>query len=230
MMWPKENPVGQRLTFKNQTIEVVGVVRDIRGRNLFEPPGPMLYLPITQYYEPAIVLHVRTAISTPDLVPLVQREVQALDGNLPLYNVKSLDEHLRATLTPQRLLAYVISAFGVLAVVLAGVGLYGLLSYTVTACAPEIGVRMALGARKVEVVGLFLSQGLLMALTGIAIGLVAASGLMRLMKSVLFRVSPLDSLTLTAVSLLLIVTSTLACWVPARRAARVDPNVALRCE
>jgi len=230
MMWPKENPVGQRLTFKNQAIEVVGVVRDITGRNLFEPPGPMLYLPITQYYEPAIVLHVRTAISTPDLVPLVQREVQALDGNLPLYNVKSLDEHLRATLTPQRLLAYVISAFGVLAVVLAGVGLYGLLSYTVTACAPEIGVRMALGARKVEVVGLFLSQGLLMALTGIAIGLVAASGLMRLMKSVLFRVSPLDSLTLTAVSLLLIVTSTLACWVPARRAARVDPNVALRCE
>jgi putative ABC transport system permease protein len=230
MMWPNENPVGRRLTFKNQTIEVVGVVRDIKGRNLFEPPGPMLYLPIAQDYEPAIVLHVRTAISTPELVPLVQREVQALDRDLPLYNVKSLDEHLRATLTPQRLLAYVIGAFGVLAVALAGVGLYGLLSYTVTACAPEIGVRMALGARNVEVVGLFLSQGLYMALTGIGIGLVAASGLMHLMKSVLFRVSPLDSLTLTAVSLLLIVTSTLACYIPARRAARLDPNVALRCE
>lgn len=229
-MWPNENPLGRRVTFKGQMLEVVGVVRDIKGRNLFDPPGPMLYLAISQYYEPAVVLHVRGAISMPELVPMVQREVQALDTDLPLYNVKMLDDHVRAALTPQRLLAYLISAFGVLALVLAAIGLYGLLSHTVAERTPEIGIRMALGAPKARIVDLFMSQGLRMAFLGITVGLAAASGLTRLMKSVLFGVSPLDPLTLMAVSLLLILASMLACYVPARRAARSDPNIAVRYE
>jgi macrolide transport system ATP-binding/permease protein len=230
MMWPNEDPLGRRLTFKGQTLEVVGVVRDIKGRNLFEPPGPMLYLSITQYYEPTVVLQVRAGMSAAELVPVVQREVQALDRDLPVYNIKMLDDHLMATLTPQRLLAYLISGFGALALVLAGVGLYGLLSYTVTERTPEIGLRMALGAPRTQIVGLFLLQGLRTASVGIVLGLAAASGLTRLMKSVLFGVSPLDLLTLMAVTLLLTLASSIACYVPARRAARSDPNIALRDE
>jgi putative ABC transport system permease protein len=230
MMWPNQHPVGKSLTFKGQPVQVVGVVRDIKGRNLFERPGPMLYLPISQYYEPAVVIHVRASMSTPALAQIVQREVQTLDRDLPLYNIKMLDEHLRATLTPQRLLAYVISAFGVLALVLATVGLYGLVSYIVTEHTPEIGIRVALGARKAQIVALFMSQGLGMIFLGVGIGLAAASALTRLMKGVLFGVSPLDPFTLMAVALLLIGSSTLACYVPARRAARTDPNVALQYE
>lgn len=230
MMWPNESPVGKSPTFKGQSVEVIGVVRDIKGRNLFEQPGPMLYLSISQYYEPAVVVHVRARMPTAALAQIVRREVQAVDPNLPLYGIHALDDHLRATLTPQRLLAYVISAFSILAVVLAAVGLYGLVSYTVAERAPEVGMRMALGARRAQIVGLFMSQGLRMVFLGVGIGLAGAFGVTRLMNSLLFGVSPVDPLTLVAGAVLLIGTSTLACYLPARRAARADPNVALRSE
>jgi putative ABC transport system permease protein len=160
----------------------------------------------------------------------VQREVQALDRDLPLYSIKMLDEHLTATLTPQRLLAYLISGVGALALVLAAIGLYGLLSYMVTERTSEIGIRMALGAPKKQIADMFLVRGLRLACLGIAVGFAAAAGLTRLMKNVLFGVSPLDPLTLVAGSLLLLLASALACYIPARRAARADANVALRCE
>jgi predicted permease len=229
-LWPNRSPLGERVTYKGQTLEIVGVARDIKGRNLFEPAGPMLYLPLSQFYEPAVILHVRAAVEPAPLAAAVQREIARLDATLPLYSVKMLDEHLRATLTPQRLLAYVISSFGVLALVLSVVGLYGLLSYTVTERAPEIGVRMALGADRPQIVTLFLSHGMRTAAYGIAMGLVAALSLTRLMRSVLFGVSPLDPMSLVAGSVLLIGASFLACYVPARRAARSDPNTSLRHE
>jgi putative ABC transport system permease protein len=230
VLWPNRSPVGETVTYKGQALEIVGVARDIKGRNLLEPPGPMLYLPLSQAYEPAVILHVRAALEPTQLTAVVQREVARLDATLPLYSVKMLDDHLRATLTPQRLLAYVISSFGVLALVLAVVGLYGLLSYTVTERSAEIGVRVALGADKAQIVTLFLSQGMRTAAAGIAVGLAAAVVVTRLMKSVLFGVSPLDPVSLVAGSLLLIGASFLACYVPARRAARSDPNTALRYE
>jgi predicted permease len=230
MMWPDQSPIGQRLTYKADTLEVVGVARDIKGRNLFEPPGPMMYLPLSQYYQRAVVVHVRGPAAIPALAAAVDREVHALDPDLPVYSVKALDEHVFATLTPQRLLAYLISAFGVLALVLTGVGLYGLLSYTVTERTPEIGIRMALGATKKEIVSLFLSQGLRLTLVGMALGLAAAASLTRLMRSILFGVTPLDPPTLVSVAMLLITAASVACYVPACRAARSDPNSALREE
>ena len=230
LMWPNTNPVGQRLTFKGQTIEVIGIVRDIKGRNLFEPPGPMFYQPLLQSYQPHPVLHVRTRVPPAQLIATLRSEVRALDADLPVYDVKTLDEHLTATLTPQRLLAHLITGFGVLALLLAGIGLYGLLAHTVTERTPEIGLRMALGAHKGDVVRMFVTRGMKLALAGVCLGLVAAGGLTQLMKSVLFGVSPLDPLTLTIVPVLLILAALIACYIPAQRAARADPKTALLAE
>ena len=231
IMWPGENPLGKRLTFKGAPVEVVGMVRDIKGRNLFESPGPMLYLPLWQQYQPNVVLHVQAAAGpAARLIPAVGAEVAALDKDLPLYAVKTLDEHVTATLTPQRLLAYLVTGFGVLALVLAAIGLYALLAYTVSERTQEIGIRMALGAQKRDVMRLFIGWGIKLAIAGIAVGLAGAAGLTRLMKSLLFGVSPLDPLTLTTMPVLLFAAALLACWIPAYRAARADPKIALRYE
>lgn len=230
IMWPDESPLGRRLTFKGQAVEVVGVVRDIKGRNLFEAPGPMLYLPLMQYYEPSAVLHLRGRVPPGQLVTLLRATVQALDEDLPVYGIKTLDEHVTATLTPQRLLAHVISGFGALALLLAGIGLYGLMAHTVTERTSEIGIRMALGARTNDVMRLFVTRGMTLALSGVGLGLAAAAGLAPLMKSLLFGVSPLDPLTLTLVPVVLLLAALMASYVPAHRASRSDPKLALRQE
>ena len=231
IMWPDQNPLGKRLTFKGGPMEVVGVVRDIKGRNLFESPGPMLYLPLWQHYQPNVVLHVRTTTgSAARLMPMLSAEVAALDKDLPLYAVKTLDEHVTATLTPQRLLAYLVSGFGVLALLLAAIGLYALLAYTVSERTQEIGIRMALGAQKRDVMRLFIGWGIKLAISGIVVGLAGAAGLTQLMKSLLFGVSPLDPLTLTTMPVLLFAAALLACCIPAYRAAGADPKIALRYE
>jgi ABC-type antimicrobial peptide transport system permease subunit len=149
---------------------------------------------------------------------------------LPVISIQPLNEHLIATLTPQRLLASLITSFGLLALLLAGIGLYGLLSYTVAQRTPEIGIRMALGAQTRDVLKLIVMRGMRLALLGIVIGLAAAFGLTRLMKSLLFGVSATDPLTFAGVSLLLLSIALPACWIPARRATKVDPMVALRAE
>jgi len=230
LMWPNTNPVGQRLSFKGQTIEVIGIVRDIKGRNLFESPGPMFYQPLSQSYQAHPVLHVRTRMPPAQLIATLRNEVRALDSDLPVYDVKTLDEHLTATLTPQRLLAHLITGFGVLALLLAGIGLYGLLAHTVTERTPEIGLRMALGAHKRDVVRMFVIRGMKLALAGVGVGLLAAGGLTQLMKSVLFGVSPLDPVTLTVVPVMLILAALIASYIPAQRAARADPKTALLAE
>src|SRR4030095_9199972 len=176
------------------------------------------------------VLHVRTKVPPAQVIAVLRREVQTLDKDLPVYSVKALDEHVTATLTPQRLLAHLISGFGMLALLLAGIGMYGLLAHTVSARTSEIGLRMALGADKSNVVRLFVTRGMTLALAGVAIGMIAASGLTPLMKNLLFGVSPLDPLTLTIVPLVLMLTALMACYVAARRAGKADPKVALRYE
>ena len=234
-MWPNESPLGKRLIWRmspdvRQTAEVIGVARDIKGRNLFESAVPMLYLPLFQNYQPSVVLHLRASIEPEPLIAALRREVGALDQNLPVHSIKPLADHLTATLTPQRLLAHLITGFGVLALLLAGVGLYGLLAYTVAQRTPELGIRMALGAHPGAVLRLVVAQGMRLAALGVGLGLAAAFGLTRLLKGLLFGVSALDPLTFAVVALLLIVVALLACYIPARRSAKTDPLAALRCE
>jgi predicted permease len=230
VLWPGESPIGHRVTFKGRPVEVVGVVRDIKGRDLFAAASPMFYLPISQQYQPNAVLHVRGGVPPPRLLPLIAKEVSALDKDLPVYAFKTLDEHVTATLTPQRLLAWLLSGFGLLALLLSAIGLYALLAGAVNERTQEIGIRMALGARRGDVVRLFTGWGLRLALAGMALGLAASAGLARLMKSLLFGVSPLDPFTLAAAPVVLFAAALLACCIPAYRASRADPKVALRYE
>jgi macrolide transport system ATP-binding/permease protein len=229
-LWPGESPLGRRITYRGSAVDIIGVVRDIKGRNLFEPPDRILYLPLLQYYQPNPVLHVRTSVTPRTLFAPLQREIAALDKDLPVYAVKTLEEHLSATLTPQRLLAHLVTGFAGLALLLSAIGLYALLAYTVSERTQEIGVRMALGARKGDVVRLFVGWGAKLTLAGACIGLAAASTLTPLMKSLLFGVSPLDPVTLIAMPVVLCLMAMLACCLPAYRATRADPKVALRYE
>ena len=155
----EQEPVGQAADVQGRTIEVVGIVRDIKGRNLFESPGPMFYLPLLQSYQPHPVLHVRTTRCRRRGYATLRNEVRPLDNDLPVYDVKTLDEHLTATLTPQRLLAHLVTGFGVLALLLAGIGLYASAGAHVSERTPEIGLRMALGAHKRDVVRMFMTAG-----------------------------------------------------------------------
>jgi putative ABC transport system permease protein len=230
MLWPDESPIGKRVSMKGQSLEIVGLVRDIKGRNLLEPAGPMLYVPLSQSYQSNVILHVRTSNAPMSLVADVRRQLHELDEDLAVYGVAALSDHVSATMTPQRLLAYLVGGFGVLALLLAAIGLYGLVAYTVTARTSEIGIRMALGARKMDVVGLFVGGGMKLAIAGVILGGIAASGITPLMGSLLFGVSPLDANTLIAVSVLLLIVTLAATSLPAQRAARADPRLALRCE
>jgi len=234
-IWGNEDPLEKRLTWRMgrdgmRTSTVVGVARDIKGRNLFDPAAPMLYLPMWQTYQPSAVLHIRSGLEHGQMVAGLRDELRALDRNLPVYSVKPLADHVAATLTPQRLLAHITTGFGLLALLLAGVGLYGLLAYSVAQRAPEIGIRLALGAQPSAVRRWVVVQGMKVATLGVGVGLGTAFGATRLLKGLLFGVSALDPLTFVSGAVLLIAVALMACYLPARRAASVDPLAAIRCE
>ena len=190
----------------------------------------MLYLPMLQTYQPSAVLHIRSSVGHGPLVAGLRDEVHALDRSLPVHSIKPLAEHVTATLTPQRLLAHITTGFSLLTLLLAGVGLYGLLAYTVAQRAPEIGIRIALGAQPAAVMRGVVAQGMKVATLGVGLGLAAAFGVTRLLKGLLFGVSALDPLTFASGALLLVVVALFACYFPARRSASIDPLAAIRCE
>jgi predicted permease len=235
-----ENPVGRRLRFPRfptpkVEYEIVGVVGDAKYWSLRHEIAPTAYFPYRQMawmfnFTGAMHYEVRTAAAPSTMVPAVQRAVRNLDSSLPLFDVKTQVEQIDESLMQERLLANGAGFFSMLALLLACIGLYGLLAYTVGRRTREIGVRMALGARRRQVVWMVMRESLMLIGIGIALGLPLAFALTRFLASMLYGVKPTDPLTFVVVSLILIAVALAACYIPARRAAKVDPMVALRYE
>jgi putative ABC transport system permease protein len=198
--------------------------------NLGEEPQPVAYLPLTQNYSPAVVMLVRTSGRPEAVISTVRSQVQQLDSNLALTNVQTIGELLSQGLWAPRMGAALLAVFGGLALVLAIIGVYGVLSYSVNQQTREIGIRMAMGAQTGRVLRLVIGQGMRLAAAGLVLGLLVAFAAMRVLGSLLFGVSAHDPLTFAAVSLVLALAAMLACYIPARRATKVDPIIALRYE
>jgi putative ABC transport system permease protein len=207
---------------------VIGVARDVNHFGARAYARPFMYYPLYRIYDAQITLVARTVGDPWQALPGVRAAVRALDATLPLFDETTLATHSGVPLFMDRMLVIILSAFGLLALALAAIGLYGVMSYSVTARTHEIGVRMALGARGLDVLKQMLKEGMVLALIGMAIGLAASFAFTRLMESLLFGVSATDAATFVLVSLLLAAIAALACYLPARRAMKVDPMVALR--
>jgi len=232
--WPRQNPVGQFVTLMGSQggrtrAEVIGVAKTGKYASLGEDPKPFFYRPLLQEYEPGAQLIVRTAGDTP-IVDALRHEVRALDPRMALVGVETLEQHMQLPLFPARAAGLLLGLFGLLALTLAIVGLYGVMSYSVSQRTREIGVRMALGARRIDVVRLILGQGLRLTLMGMVIGVVCSVALTWVLRSVLYGISATDPLSFLAVAVLLTMVAAAASYVPARWATRVDPMRALRTE
>ena len=234
MYWPNQNPLGKHLLIgvpgqeKPQPAEIIGVVGASRYRSLTEAFKPGMLLPAAQHYTSDLSLHLRAAGNPASLIESARRELRALDPQLPAARVRTLEEHRSNSLYSERVTALLLSAFGGLALLLAALGIYGVMSYAVTQRTREIGVRMALGARASDVFRLMMSQGGRLIVVGVALGLAGAFAATRLIGSFLYEISVTDPLTFVAAPLFLSGLALLACYIPARRAAKVDPMVALR--
>ena len=231
--WPGEDPIGKQFALggpESPKMQVVGVAQDGKYTGLNENRWPFVYRPQWQYRVGATTIVVRAESDSQKMIALVRGELQQLDPNLPIASARTLVERLNLPLLPARIVASALGGFGLLALLLAAIGIYGVMSYAVSKRTREIGVRMALGAQRGDVLRLVMGQGTALTLIGVAIGLLAAFGLTRLMKSVLFGVSATDPLTYAGVAALLTCVALLACYIPARRATKVDPMIALRSE
>jgi putative ABC transport system permease protein len=230
--WPGDEPLGKRIRYNSNDPwgEVVGVVEDVKYDGLHVEAGPHLYEPYYQNPWSGLAIALRSQTDQATLLSAVREHLRALDPDLPVSRVRTMDAVLAQSLTTRRLVTNLFGLFGVSALVLVAVGLYGLLAYSVTQRTREIGVRMALGARRGDVLGLVIGQGMKLALAGVALGVAASVAAARMMETLLFGVSATDPVTFMCVSLLLVGVALVACWVPARRAVRVDPVVALRYE
>jgi putative ABC transport system permease protein len=206
------------------------VVRDTVVNNIGEEPQPLAYLPLTQDFSPAVTMQVRTSGRPEAVISSVRGQVQSLDTNLALTNVNTIEELIDQGLWAPRVGAALLSVFGALALLLAVVGVYGVLSYSVNQQTREIGIRMAMGAQTGRVLKLVVGQGMRLALAGLILGLVIALAAMRVLSTLLFGVSAYDPLIFVGVSVVLMTAAVLACYIPARRAMKVDPMVALRYE
>jgi predicted permease len=229
--WPGENPIGKRFNFTTgKWIEIVGVAQDGKYSSVAEKPESFVYLPLAQNYESKVTLIARGAGDPHLLTATIRKEIHGLDENLPLYDARTMLEHMDLPLAPARVAATALGGFGALALLLAAVGVFGVMSHAVTQRTREIGVRIALGADSKEIVKLIVGQGALLVGIGVGIGLGVAGLGTRLLANYLFGLNALDPLTFVGVTTLLTATAFLACYLPARRATKVDPMVALRQE
>jgi putative ABC transport system permease protein len=231
--WPGEDPIGRFIdmpAFGAGRCEIVGIVADIHQWNLSDEPAPGIYIPYTQEIMPWQTLVIRTKTDPLSLVPALRREVFRLDPQQPLARIATLDQLMETSTAQHRFRAVLLGGFAGLSLLLAALGIFGVMSYAVSQRTREIGIRMALGAQRTAVLRLVVGEGARIAIAGLAIGLVVALALAQFIRSLLFEVSESDPVTFFAVALLLAAVALAACYVPARRAMRVDPLVALRHE
>ena len=235
--WPDRDPIGRRLKIRNTRAAnpswctVVGVIKDIKSDGLDQFGTPHVYSPIYQFRGTRVLslnVTVRTSLSATSLEPQIRREIQAVDPDLPIFNVRTMNEVIDGSLASRRFSAELVGVFAVVALLLASVGIYGLLAYMVGQRSQEIGVRMALGARPSTIGKMIVSRGAGLAGTGVAVGLLLSGIMAPLISSLLYGVRSLDPEVFLAVPLILMVVALLASYIPARRAARVNPIVALR--
>ncbi len=234
--WPNQNPLGRRLIL-GSTIgadtaprAIVGVVGNVRSAGLESEPGPAIYVPYFQNPWPTMSAVIRASGDPMSLAAAMRKEVMALDSNQPVYNVRPLEDVLGASLAARRFQMLLLGIFAAVALIMAAIGVYAVMAEAVMQRTHEIGIRMALGAHPHDVLKLVVGQGIRMTVTGVAIGLAGALALTRWMSSLLFGVSPTDLITFATVSLTLIGVALLACYIPARRASRLDPIAAVRHE
>ena len=213
-----------------ELLDCVGVTADVRQMGLHKEPRPETYVTYTQWPSRYTTLVLRSGLDPAGLTASVRREVLAVDPDVPVYDVKTMREVLDGSLASRRFNMALLGLFAVLAVLLAAVGLYGVLAYMVSQRVHEIGVRMALGASTGDVLRLVVGQGMALTLGGVLLGVLGALALTRVLSTLLVGVTVTDPWTFVAVALLLSAVAFLACYVPARRAARVDPMIALRYE
>jgi putative ABC transport system permease protein len=232
--WGDEDPIGKRITFgggANATwLKIVGIVGDVRNESLNEPPYPQLYAPFVQQASNSFYLITRSTGEPTTIIPVLRNQIREMDATVPIFNTRTMEQIIADSIAVPRLNAMLIMLFAGLALVLATVGIYGVISYTVSQRNHEIGVRMALGAKSSDILTMVIGQGLKLVGIGIVIGLIAIAGLSSLLTSLLFEVSTTDPLTFALVALILAGVALVACLVPARRAAKTDPIVALRYE
>jgi putative ABC transport system permease protein len=224
--WPTSDPIGAEIGNDNQWATIVGVVGSVHDRDLAAESEGTIYIPGYG----GTTLAVRTASDPTLIAGGVREQVRAINGDVPVYDVHAVNRLVAASLERRRFAATLLTLFALLTFVLALIGLYGVIAYLVTERAPEIGLRLALGAQRTDVLKLMLTQGLRMALLGVLLGLLGSLAVRPLIASQLFGVGPADFFTLTVVSSLLFGMATAATFIPARRAMRVDPMVALRYE
>jgi len=236
--FPGEDPIGHRLRLQGQfrdPLLIVGIVADIRDLALDQPPSPGIYFPYLQNplfdsFDRSFTIVVRTKASPTSMAESLRAELLNLDKALPVYSLKPMTEYLSASLARRRFNLVLLSVFATVALLLAAVGIYGVMSYSVSQRTHEIGVRVAVGARSADILKLVVGQAMILALVGIALGLLASILLTRLIETLLYEVSATDPLTFAVISTVLAGVALISCLIPALRAMRVDPMIALRYE
>ncbi len=227
--WPNENPIGKRFRFGGNVFgTVIGVVGDVRSQSLESEARPAFYVSYGHFSLPALTIVVRASAPPETMTAALRAQVYALDHDLPVYNIRPMEQIVSNAAGQPRFQTLLLGLFSAVALSLAAIGIYGVMAYTVTQRTHEIGVRMALGARTRDVLRHVLGQGMKLVLMGATLGLAGAFVAARALKSMLFGVSPADPLTFAAVTVFLALVAFAACWIPARRATKVDPLVALR--
>ena len=235
-LWGRENPIGRSVTISDiprpgelgPVFQVVGVARDARINILTDPPGPMMYFSFEQRFHPRLTLTVRSSAPPGSLSGKLRDAVRSGHPDVSIVDLASAEEHVRRSLFPQRMHAEIAALFGLLGLLVAVLGLFGLLSYTVGQRTREIGIRMAIGARRPDVLRLVLRQGMILVGIGLVLGIAGSFALSRVMSRILFGVAATDPLTFLSVPAVFLLVTLLACYLPARRASRLDPLKALR--